>query len=81
MIGSKSSATLPPNSCYKMEFNNGDDEGLKLVLSEKNIAIIFLPHEVVIVKKLLSHAHVAKKDLGAIMANLGKETAQLERKA
>jgi hypothetical protein len=64
-----------------MEFNNGDDEGLKLVLSEKNIVIIFLPHEVVIVKKLLSHAHVAKKDLGAIMANLGKETAQLERKA
>ncbi len=74
LIGSKSSATLPPNSSYKIESNNGDDEGLKLVLGERNIANIFLPHEVAIVKKLLSHAQVVEKDLGPIITSLGKET-------
>jgi hypothetical protein len=54
LIGSKSNATLPPNLGYKIESNNGDDEGSKLVLGERNIATIFLPHEVVVVKKLVT---------------------------
>jgi len=32
-------------------------------------------------KKLLSHAQVAEMDLGPTMAGLGKEIAELERKA
>jgi len=80
LIGSKSNAILPLDLGYKIEFNNGDDKGSKLVLGDRNITTIFLPHEVVM-KKLLSHAQVIEKDFGPTMASLGKEIAKLERKA
>ncbi len=70
-----------PDSGYKIEYNNGDDKGSKLVLGEKNTTTIFLPHEVVVMKKLLSHVEVAEKDLGPIMVGLGKEITKLEHKA
>jgi hypothetical protein len=78
---SKSNAILLPNSGYKIESNNRDDEGSKLILIERNIATIFLPHEVVVLIKLLSHAHVAKKDLSPTTTGLGKEIVELEHKA
>jgi hypothetical protein len=56
MIGSKFSATLPPDSGYKIKFNNRDDKGSTLVLGERKTITIFLPHEVGVMKKLLSHA-------------------------
>jgi hypothetical protein len=80
LIGSKSNAILPPDSSYNIEFDNGDDKGSKLILRERNIVTIFLPHEVV-VKKLLSHAKVAKKNLGPTIVGLVKEIVELERKA
>ncbi len=55
--------------------------GSKLILGERNMAIIFLPLEVAIVKKLSSHAQIAEKDLGPTMASLGKKTTKLECKA
>jgi uncharacterized protein YoxC len=55
--------------------------GSKFILGENNIAIIFLPREVAIVKKLLSHAQIVEKDLGPTMASIGKETTKLECKA
>jgi hypothetical protein len=56
LIGSKFSATLPLDLGYKIESNNGDDKGSKFILGERNIIAIFLPQEVVVMKKLLSHA-------------------------
>jgi hypothetical protein len=47
LIGSKSSAILPLDLGYKIEFNNGDDKGSKLVLGDRNTTTIFSPHEVV----------------------------------
>jgi hypothetical protein len=40
LIGSKSNATLPPNVGYKIESNNGDDEGSKLVSLQQQGAIL-----------------------------------------
>jgi len=80
LTGAKSNAILLPYSSYKIESYNGDDEGSKFILRERNIAIIFLPHEVAL-KKVLSHAKLAKKDLGPTTIGLGKEIAELECKA
>jgi hypothetical protein len=66
---------------FKIESNNVDDKGSKLVLRDRNTTTNFLPHEVVVMTKLLSHAQVVEKDLGPTMASLGKEIAKLERKA
>ncbi len=81
LIGSKFSATLPLDLGYKIESNNGDDKGSKFILGERNIIAIFLPQEVVVMKKLLSHAQVAEKDLCPTIAGLEKKIAKLERKA
>ncbi len=81
MIGSKFSATLPLDSSDKIESNNRDDKGSKLVLGERKTTAIFLPHEVVVMKKLLSHAQVAEKDLCPRMVGLGKGITKLEHKA
>jgi hypothetical protein len=64
---------LPLDSGYKIESNNGDDEGSKLLLGERNIATIFLPHEIVVVKKLLSHPQVGKKKLWSHNDQHGKK--------
>ncbi len=71
---------MPLDSSYKIEFNNGDDKGSKLVLGDRNTTTIFLPHEVVM-KILLSHAQVTEKDLGPTMAGLGKEITKLKCEA
>jgi hypothetical protein len=71
---------LPPDSSYKIESYNGEDEGSKFILRERNIAIIFLPHEVAL-KKVLSHAEVAEKNLGPTTIGLGKKIAELKCKA
>ncbi len=74
-------ATLLLDSGYKIEYNNGGDKDSKLVLGDRNTITIFLPHEIAIMKKLLSHALVAEKYLGPTMVGLGKEIAKLECKA
>jgi hypothetical protein len=43
LIGSKSNATLPPNLGYKIEFNNGDDEGSKLVFGSGTLPLFSSP--------------------------------------
>jgi hypothetical protein len=50
LIGSKSSAILPLDLGFKIESNNGDDKGSKLILRDRNTTTIFLPHEIVVMK-------------------------------
>ncbi len=80
MIGLKSNATLLPDLGFKIESNNVDVKGSKLVLGDRKTTINFLPHEVVVMKKLLSHAQVVEKHLRPTMASLGKEIAKLKHK-
>jgi hypothetical protein len=78
--GSKSTNLLA-NSSYNIESNNVEDDDLVLLIRDKTTSIVFLPHQVSIMKKLLLNARVEDQGLSPKMVILGKETSKLERKA
>jgi hypothetical protein len=66
------------NSSYNTEFNSVKDDDSVLLVRDKTTTIVFLLHQVSIVKKLLLNAQVEDQGLGPKMAVLGKETSKLE---
>jgi hypothetical protein len=78
--GSKSTNLLA-NSSYNTEFNNVEDDDSVLLIRDKPTSIVFLLHQVSIVKKLLLNARVQDQGLGPKMVVLGKKTSKLEHKA
>ncbi len=52
-LQSSKSTNLFANSSYNTKFNSVEDDDLVLLVGDKTTTIVFLPHQVSIVKKLL----------------------------
>jgi len=75
------STNLLINSSYNIKPNNVEDDDSMLLIRDKTITIVFFPHQVSTMKKLLLNTQVEDQGLGSKMAVLGKETSKLEHKA